>query len=249
MDITSYLTRIDYTGAREPTSEALRALQQAHLLAVPFENLDIHQGEAILLDEDHLFEKIVTNRRGGFCYELNGLFAALLRQMGFKVDMLSARVFDNGEYGPEFDHLTLRVRLVEDWLADVGFGDSFGEPLLLHGTGEQVRSGVSYRLQRRSSDVELLRKDEPGRWNKNYRFSLKPRSLSDFNQMCHYHQTSPNSHFTQKRLCTRATPEGRITLSDWTLIITRNGQRSEKTLVDEKEYVSALETYFGIELP
>jgi N-hydroxyarylamine O-acetyltransferase len=249
MDITSYLTRIDYNGSLEPTPAALRSLHQAHLLAVPFENLDIHQGKPILLDEAGLFEKIVVHRRGGFCYELNGLFAALLRELGFKVDLLSARVYENGEYGPEFDHLVLRVRLEEDWLADVGFGDSFREPLLLNRLGEQVQSSVSYQLQHRSPDVELLRKGKSGRWYKNYRFSLQPRLLSDFDQMCRYHQTSPNSHFTQKRICSRATLEGRVSLSDLRLITTINGRRSERILDDEKEFTAALYKYFGIRLP
>jgi N-hydroxyarylamine O-acetyltransferase len=211
--------------------------------------LDIHLGEPILLDEAHLFEKIVTNRRGGFCYELNGLFAALLRELGFKVDLLSARVYENGEYGPEFDHLTLRVQLDEDWLADVGFGDSFGEPLRLNKPGTQVRSGVSYRLQNKPPDWVMSRKDEDGKWEENYRFSLQSRSLSDFNQMCHYHQTSPESMFTQKRVCTRTIPGGRITLSEMRLIITKDGHRQEQPLVGDTEYAAALDQYFGIRLP
>ena len=249
MDITSYLKRIEYDGPLELTAEVLSALQYAHLVNVPFENLDIHLGKPILLNEAHLFEKIVTHRRGGFCYELNGLFAALLRELGFKVDRLSARVFDNGKFGPEFDHLTMCVELEDDWLVDVGFGDSFQEPLRLYEIGEQVRSGAAYRVARGSSGWELFRMDELGNWRGSYRFSLLPRRLSDFNDMCHHHQTSPKSHFTQKRLCTRVTPEGRITLSDWHLIITRNGQRREKALVDETAYYSALDNYFGIRLP
>jgi N-hydroxyarylamine O-acetyltransferase len=248
MDGTAYLKRIDYKGSLELSAEVLCGLHYAHLLAVPFENLDIHLGHPILLNEAQLFEKIVTQRRGGFCYELNGLFAALLRELGFKVDLLSARVCDDGDCGPEYDHLTLRVRLEKDWLVDVGFGDSFLEPLRLFETGEQVRSGAAYRVEHGSSDWALLRMDEPGKWRCSYRFSLHPRRLSDFKVMCHYHQTSPKSSFTHKRLCTRATPEGRITLSDRRLIITTNDHRREKALVDEKEYLSALDNHFGIRL-
>ena len=248
MDVTSYLKRIDYKGSLELSAEILCGLHHAHLLTVPFENLDIRLGKPILLDEDHLFDKIVTQRRGGFCYELNGLFAALLRELGFKVDLLSARVCDDGVCGPEYDHLTLRVRLEEDWLVDVGFGDSFLKPLRLFESGDQVRSGVSFRVERGSSDLELFRKDDLGKWSCTYSFSLHPRRLSDFKDMCHYHQTSAKSGFTQKRLCTRATAEGRITLSDRRLIITTNDQRREKTLVDEKAYLSALDNHFGIRL-
>src|SRR5689334_17036776 len=108
LDIPTYLQRIAYRGSLQPTAATLRALHQAHMLAVPFENLDIHLGRPLLLDRPALFEKIVARRRGGFCYELNGLFAALLQALGFDVTMLSARVArTQGGFGPEFDHLTL----------------------------------------------------------------------------------------------------------------------------------------------
>src|SRR5215213_6707253 len=135
MDVQAYLRRINYRGELAPTVATLRELHRAHLLAVPFENLDIHLGRAILLDQDALFDKIVTRRRGGFCYELNGLFALLLRELGFEVTLLSAGVARaGGGFGPEFDHLTLLVKVPSaeamalylpsaSWLADVGFGD------------------------------------------------------------------------------------------------------------------------------
>src|SRR6185503_7138122 len=132
MDIKAYLERINYRGSLAPAAATLRALQVAHLLTVPFENLSIHAGQPILLDDDSLFTKIVTNRRGGFCYEANGLFAARLRALGFDVQMLSASVANEaGEFGADFDHMTLMVQLAQRWLVDVGFGDSFLEPLLL----------------------------------------------------------------------------------------------------------------------
>src|SRR6188474_3432296 len=95
MDIAAYLERIDYRGPLDPTAETLRRLQVAHLRAVPFENLSIHAGEPITLEDGALFEKIVERRRGGFCYEVNGLFAALLRGLGFEVSMLAAGVAKN----------------------------------------------------------------------------------------------------------------------------------------------------------
>ena len=131
MDVSAYLARIEYDGSLELTPEVLSAVHYAHLLSVPFENLDIHLGKEILLDESQLFNKIINQRRGGFCYELNGSFAALLKRLGFEVDLLSARVYGNGGYGPEYDHLALRVRLKDDWLVDVGFGDSFNKPMRL----------------------------------------------------------------------------------------------------------------------
>src|SRR5258708_22032942 len=122
MNLAAYLTRIGYKGSLQVSAEALRQLHLAHVLAVPFENLDIHLGRLSVLQEEAFCRKIVEERRGGFCYEQNGLFAAVLRDLGFPVTLLSARV---GEGSPEFDHLTLLVPLEERWLADVGFGESF----------------------------------------------------------------------------------------------------------------------------
>lgn len=90
MNVKAYLKRINYHGSLAPTAESLRELQIAHLLTVPFENLSIHSNQSIVLEDDVLFTKVIENRRGGFCYELNGLFAALLRELGFNVAMLSA---------------------------------------------------------------------------------------------------------------------------------------------------------------
>jgi N-hydroxyarylamine O-acetyltransferase len=264
MDITAYLNRIGYHGPREPTIETLRALHMAHLLAVPFENLSIGIGEPIVLDQAALFDKIVLRRRGGFCYELNGLFAALLRELGFDVTMLSAGVARaDGGFGPEFDHLTLRVTtdhrpsttdrsLGEQspvvWLADVGFGDSFREPLAFDLLDVQPQGERAYRIERDGDYLTLQQREGEEAWTPQYRFTLQPRQHADFAGMCHYHQSSPQSSFTQRRVCTRATPEGRITLSDLRLITTANGERQERLLADEQEYRLALREHFGVEL-
>lgn len=148
MDIHAYLDRLEYRGPLDPNFEMLRQLHLAHLLQVPFENLSIHSHEPIVLNDAALFEKIVTRRRGGFCYELNGLFAALLRELGFEVAMLSAQVAGNEhEFSRDFDHMTLVVGLnKERWLADVGFGDSFIEPLPLVADTEIEQRENRYRL-------------------------------------------------------------------------------------------------------
>jgi N-hydroxyarylamine O-acetyltransferase len=243
-DIGDYLDRIGYKGPREPSTETLHALHVAHLLAVPFENLDIHLGRPIVLDEGALYQKIVKERRGGFCYELNGLFSALLRELGFRVTLLAASVTrQSGGFGPEFDHLTLKVDLEAPWLADVGFGDSFREPLKLR---EAEQNG--YRLSTDGKCWTLLRHGADKGWREQYRFTLQPRSLPDFADMCLYHQTSPESHFTHNRLCTRATPDGRITLTGLRFIVTEGGERTEHTLSNKQEYVLLLREKFGIVL-
>ena len=248
MDADAYLNRINYRGSLAPSAETLRQLQVAHLLAVPFENLSIHSGQPIVLNDEALFNKIVTRRRGGFCYELNGLFAAFLRALGFKVNMLSAEVANReGSFGPDFAHMTLLVTLEERWLADVGFGDSFNEPLLLDCRGEQVQGERAYQILPDGDHFILKQRDNNGEWNTQYRFSLQPYSYADYVEMCHYHQTSPQSHFTQGRICTRATPAGRITLSEMRFITTgKDGERQERVLTKEEEYASLLCEQFGI---
>jgi len=250
VDVSSYLARIGYTGSTAPTVEVLRAVHFAHLLTVPFENLDIELGREIVVDQNVTVGKVVELWRGGFCYELNGAFAALLRAMGFKVTLISARVAreKGGGEGPEFDHLTLRVDLGEPWLADVGFGESFLEPLRLEAATEQVDPAGRFRLVRRGERFELEKADTAGRWKRQYSFTLLPRRMEDFAAMCQYHQTSPDSSFTQNRLCTLATADGRITLSGMKLIVTRSGSREETMLSSDEETTTVLRERFGIRL-
>ena len=250
MDVNAYLKRIRYQGSRSPTAETLRALQVAHLRAVPFENLSIHNSEPIVLNDEALFTKVVERRRGGFCYECNGLFAALLLALGFDVTMLSAEVANPaGGFSEPFDHMALMVKLEQRWLADVGFGDSFLEPLLLDEETEQVQGRHAYRIVA-DGEYRVLSRREAGEWMPQYRFTLQPYGYDDYAEMCSYHQTSPQSHFTQKRICSRATEAGgRISLSDLRLIETsEDGERTERTLRDEAEYAAVLRESFGIEL-
>jgi N-hydroxyarylamine O-acetyltransferase len=248
MDIEAYLERINYTDPTAVSAEVLRLLQLAHLRTVPFENLSIHAGEPILLNDEALFEKIVRRHRGGFCYELNGLFAALLRTLGFEVAMLSAQVANaEGVFGPDFAHMTLVVTLAERWLVDVGFGDSFLEPLLLNTDSEQMQGDRSYRIVREGERLVLSQRSNGDDWKPQYRFTLKPYQYPDYSDMCHYHQTSAQSHFTQARICSRATPEGRISLSDLRFIETAGGRRQER-LISEEEYATMLREQFGIVL-
>ena len=223
-------------------------MQRAHLLTVPFENLSIHAGEPIVLEDEALFTKIVEGRRGGFCYEANGLFAALLRALGFDVTMLSAEVANpDGDFGPPFDHMTLMVSLEQRWLVDVGFGDSFREPLLLDERSDQVQDNRAYRLLPDGAQMLLMQRDYNIEWKPQYRFTLNARSYGDFAEMCRFHQTSPQSHFTQRRICSLATETGRITLSDMRFIrTTEKGGREERTISSQEEYSKILRDQFGI---
>ena len=247
--VDAYLKRMGYAGPLKPNSNLLRDLHRAHLFAVPFENLDIAFGRKIICDEDAFLRKIIERHRGGFCYELNGAFAALLRSLGFQVSLLSARVpREDGSLSPEFDHLTLRVDLEEPWLADVGFGDCFLEPLRFATGFEQLQGGRKYRIVDENGSLHVERTELDDRWKRQYSFTLTPRRLDEFAAMCHYHQTSPESPFTRKKLCTLATADGRITLSDRKLIITQNGRREERMVGSDEEWRSALMDYFNISL-
>jgi N-hydroxyarylamine O-acetyltransferase len=248
MDVDAYLARIGYTGSREPTIETLRELHRAHLRSVPFENLDIINGQSIVLDEGAFFEKIVTRRRGGFCYELNGLFAALLRELGFNVTLLSGNVTnrEDGTHGPDFDHMLLMVRLEQRWIADVGFGDSFSEPLRIDEVEEQHLPEGRYRIYNNASLRSLLRRNDDMSWSEQYIFTLLPRELADFANMCDYHQMSPASHFTHQRICSRMTADGRVSLTDTHLILSSGGRRRELQLSSPLEYKTMLREYFGI---
>jgi len=248
LDLKTYLERINYRGDLAPTAETLRRLQVAHLLAVPFENLSIHANEPVVLDDEALFAKIVLGKRGGFCYEANGLFAALLRDLGFQVQMLSAEVANaEGGFGPPFDHMTLLVTLEQRWLVDVGFGDSFREPLLLDERGDQPQGSRSYRVLPDGDYLVMMQREGRGEWRLQYRFTLRPHSYEDYAEMCIYHQTSPQSHFTRSRVCSLATPDGRVTLSGMRLITTSDeGGRRELNLTSQEEYDSKLRELFGI---
>jgi N-hydroxyarylamine O-acetyltransferase len=254
LDINAYLRRIDYHGSLEPAAETLRGLHRAHMLTVPFENLDIHARRPLTLDEAGLFAKIVQRRRGGFCYEMNGLYAALLRALGFRVTMLGAQVVLGAEVdppelgpGPFTDHLTLLVHLEERWLADVGFGDSFVEPLRLDEPDEQVQDRMAYRIRQDDTWWTLLQRDAGGGWAQQYVFTLQPRRLADFADACRAAQARP--FWNERPRCSRATPEGRVTVADMKLVMTTRGVRREQPLRDQDEYAAALREHFGVDHP
>lgn len=249
MDINAYLERIKYKGSLQPTKETLSELQIHHIQSIPFENLSIHNHESIVLQNELLFEKIVVKKRGGFCFELNGLFADLLRSLGYHVSMLSAGVAkSNGGFGPDFDHMALMVLLEDRWLVDVGFGDLFQEPLLIDSRDIQPQRDRSYKIDEDGNYLLLNERKNGDTWKTQYRFSLNSFELKDFSEMCIYHQVSADSMFTQKRICSIAKPKGRVTLSDMRMIETTDSERLECVLTDESEYKAILEKEFEIVL-
>jgi N-hydroxyarylamine O-acetyltransferase len=162
--------------------------------------------------------------------------------------MLSARVrHADGSFSPEFDHLLLRVALEESWIADVGFGDSSLDPVPIRPSTVQLDNAPQFAVLPANGGWELVRRQSDGCYVPDYRFTEVPRALSDFSERCRFHQTSSESHFTQKRVCTKALPNGRLTISGMRLIFTRNDQRQESVLKDEGEFRERLRQHFGIE--
>ncbi|MES2102392.1 MAG: arylamine N-acetyltransferase [Pseudomonadota bacterium] len=244
-----YLQRIGHSGGTAISLPTLQALHNLHMLKVPFENLDISLGRKIDLTEDALFDKIVLQRRGGFCYELNHLFFAFLSSRGFDVQMLSARVYNGRAFGKAFDHMLLLVNLQGvSFIADAGFGDSFREPLALQGEpSHQV--DANYKIEQQGSDYVLFQQKQNAGYQAQYKFDLAAYGIDAFQPMCVYQQTSPDSSFTQKTVCSIATEDGRKTISNSRFIITSVDRRSEQGIAGEAEYRQILRQHFQIDLP
>jgi N-hydroxyarylamine O-acetyltransferase len=223
--VLAYLRRLGLARAERPSLPFLTRLQRRHLLQVPFENLDIFWGRPFPLDVQRAWSKVVELRRGGFCYELNALFASALSVLGFQVSLLSARVWRKADrnWGPEFDHLSLAVTLDQTYLVDVGFGDCFRGPMPL---STVVQSDVSgrYRLVQGEWPDELVLEHAVGdHWRSLYRVSREPKALQEFVGMSAWHQTSVTSPFTGHAVFTLARPWGRLTLTNRNAIETRRG--------------------------
>jgi N-hydroxyarylamine O-acetyltransferase len=251
MDIHLYLARIGFSGKVTPNTETLKQLQTAHMQAVPFENLDIALGRTIQLDQNSLWDKIVTRKRGGFCYEVNGLFADLLKEIGFEVTYLNARDFheEDNSFGIDFDHLTLMVKVPGEstqWLVDVGWGDTFTQPLNINDPYEQVQGLRGYWIEPFQGGFQLWQRGYEGKRERQYYFDLQSHHFpTEYEDTCSYHQISPLSPFTKNRIITLATAHGRVTLDNDSLKITENGTRTV-TAVTEEERPVLLEKYFGV---
>lgn len=249
MNTEKYLRRIGVEYFNLPAdADSLRFLQRQHLLNVPFENLDIHWKRPILLDTARFFNKIVKSRRGGFCYELNGLFNELLRKIGFETRLISARVSDGkGGFSAEYDHLAILVIIDErGYLADVGFGDFTAEALVVREGSEQSDENGTFVIKPFDGGYfEVLKKDGEN-FKSEYIFQPFPRQLDEFAEMCRFHQISPESHFTRGKVCSRMTETGRKTLTDRKFIETINGEKRETEVESEDEFNKILADEFGI---
>lgn len=246
--LDAYLERIGYAGSREPIYPTLRAIHQAHLLSIPYENLDIHLGRPLRLEPEQTFEKLVLKRRGGWCYEMNGLLAWALRELGFRLNYLAGAV-PRANAGPNADgnHLVLLVHLAEgDFIADVGFGDGFWEPIPLR-EGRYLQNNFQFRLEY-SPDDRWTVHNHPQGAAPTYDFSLRPHKLEDFQARCEWLQTSPHSGFVQKTVCQRMLPDGIVTLRGAVLKTVWVDKAEQRLVESEAEYAQVLEEVFGLEV-
>lgn len=249
MQLPTYLERIRHTGDSPVTLDTLVALQKAHLFTVPFENLDIDWEIPIVLDTEKLYKKIVLGKRGGFCYELNGLFHELLLGLGFQSRMVQAQVYSEGKgYGPPFDHMALIVTLEDaEYLADVGFGAFTLAPLKI--VSEEVQEdphGKFRMVQEEEGMWRVDQEEEEGKWIPQYKFDPAAQELKAFDEMCHYHQTSPDSHFTWKSIISKPTSNGRVTMAGNVLKVKQDGSVREDVLGSDFTIKKALKNYFGV---
>ena len=243
--LEAYRRRIGADGALTPDLATLRRLHEAHVRAVPFENSSVLFGERRTVDPSAAVRKLGLEGRGGFCYELNGAFALLLRAIGYAVDYLDARVYGDSTVGPHFDHLALRVTLDEPWLVDVGFGYSFAEPLRFAVGVEQTDPMGAFRLVDVEDGLDLEWRHRDGRWVPHYRIGLDAQPLAAFEDRCFELQTASDSPFVEDWICSRIVGGAGITLMGGRFVDSTGSERID-LVPDEAETIDILAEHFDI---
>jgi N-hydroxyarylamine O-acetyltransferase len=247
LDLHAYLQRIGYMGDLEPTHAVLEALHLAHATHIPFENLDVLLRRPIRLDLESLQNKLVKAKRGGYCFEQNLLFAAALKEIGFSMQQLAARVRVGAQRILPRTHMLLLVSIdTATWLADVGFG---AEGLLLpvrSGTGQESRQFAwTYRVVQEAGRwlLQALGKES---WLDLYEFTLEPQHLIDYEMANHYVSTHPDSRFVQTLTAQRLAPTARHILRNRELTLDSGATVTRRTLTDDDELLAVLAETFQL---
>ena len=241
-----YLERI---GLPEPPSldvSGLETLQRAHMTAVPFENLDVFARRGVATSLDWSLPKIIDRRRGGWCFELNGAFDALLTELGFSVRRMAAVVL----LQPASDtptHLTLEVDLGVPYLVDVGFGDSFIRPLRLDVDAPQDGGSGTFLLEPSGETCTLFRLEDEDDPAPQYRFGHEEWDLHAFDDASELLQTAPGLSWTRARFATRLLDGGpdRVTLLEDRIKFRRNGEWTEEPVASQ-DWEAELQRWFGM---
>ena len=249
--LSQYLARIGLNEAPEPNERGLRQVHLAQAFSIPFENFDIHLGRAVSLNPMDLAAKLILRRRGGYCFELNGLLHLALKSLGFAVRPLLARVLyrrpDPGARTHEVLIVTVSGR---EWIADVGFGGpGLREPIPLVPDQIEEQCGELYRLRRDSRYGMALQKKSGDAFIDLYSFDEDEVTLDvDIEMANHFTSTWPESIFRLQRMCALPTSRGRVALTDMELMVHRDGEITSRTLPPGPQYIEAISEYFGINL-
>jgi N-hydroxyarylamine O-acetyltransferase len=245
-NVKGYLERIKYDGRTDVSYETLYGLHVAHTLNVPFENLDVYCRKPILLDRESLYKKLVEDKRGGYCFEMNGLFSIVLKELGFKVtDLLARGTMDGKTYFAKL-HQVLMVEIDDKrWLVDVGYGNNgITAPLLLEEGIDQQQFTHTYRLLKDPKYGYALQKKEGEQYNYMYAFTLEECVPMDYLLSNHFTATFPESFFIKMKFCTMPTKEGRITLTGDNFKVIANGEVTETKLSGGNEFNELLKKHF-----
>ncbi|MGC7871952.1 arylamine N-acetyltransferase family protein [Desulfosporosinus sp. SYSU MS00001] len=249
-NIDAYLERIKYEGKVDVSYETLYALHTSHTLNVPFENLDVYNRTPILLDPGSLYEKIVKNKRGGYCFEMNGLFSFILKELGFKVtDLLARGTTDGKTYFAKLHQMMMVEIDNKRWLVDVGYGkNGITAPLLLQEGVDQRQFTHTYRLLKDPKFGFVLQYKVEDRYQYLYAFTLDECYPMDFQMSNHFTATYPDSLFLKMKFCTMPTKEGRITLTDDHFKVIANGKVFERHIENDSEFNELLNKHFKLNL-
>ncbi len=250
MDVGKYLDRIGINRPVERTLAGLTALHRAHLRAISYENLDVQLGRRVTIERPAIYDKIVTGGRGGWCYEMNGLFGWALAELGFKVTRATGAVMRiaGGDHMAG-NHLVLRVELPEGlYLADVGFGDGPIDPIRI-APGPFVSNGFQFALAKADAGWWRLT-NHPNGGAPSFDFNLAPADESLLAAKCEWLQSAPDSVFVQNLVCQRFLPDGVAVLRGRVLRhIAPEGIASERILANEADLLATLSETFGLNVP
>lgn len=249
LDIDAYLARVGLRHVPAPDEAGLRALQEAQFFSIPFENFDIQLGRGIRLDPAHLVRKLVQQRRGGYCFELNGLMLLVLRRIGFSARPLLARVHLDASPSAR----THQANLVEidgrSWIIDVGFGaGGLRSPMPLEMGRIENGPGWAFRFEAREPWGIFMQTREGEAWKDSYSFDLSHVTDADLELGNHYTSTSPKSHFVTQRVASAPREHGRVSIRDFTLTRLDGDTKTTQEIPSGPAYLEALSMHFGIEL-
>lgn len=245
--LKKYLDRIGIDGQLNPDLETLKKIQKQHLINIPFENIDIFINRSLELNTDSLFNKIVKEKRGGICYELNGLFLKLLREIGYDVKYISGRIREEGTY---LDHILLLVNMdKEKYIVDVGFKDNYLYPIKMVPNLIQENYRNTYKINKLDNDKYQLIKIVDNTETILYTFTTEEKKLSDFEMRCKDFETTPNTYFTNNPFSAIEREDGKVFITDKKLTITKDAEVDAKDIKNKEEFYFYLEKFFKIKLP